>query len=126
LEVVASCDREIINQKLRQQFSKRLKKEFIRIGLPVSSPTQIANEFNTRYPATKVAAQTVRKWLLTDAILTQEKLVGLADWLGVSPQRLRFGTGARKAAKSDETMRDEASTKLGVILIGQEQGRWCP
>lgn len=117
---------EITNQKLRQQFSERLKKEFIRIGLPVSSPTQIANEFNRRYPATKVAAQTVRKWLLADAIPTQEKLVGLADWLGVSPQWLRFGTGARKAAKSGETMRDEASTQLGLILVGQEQGALMP
>jgi PAS domain-containing protein len=31
------------------------------------------------YPAKKVAAQTVRKWLLGDAIPTQAKLVVLAD-----------------------------------------------
>ncbi len=112
---------EMTNEKLRQQFSARLKKEFIRIGLPISSPTQIANEFNERYPATKVAAQTVRKWLLADAIPTQAKLVGLADWLGVSPQWLRFGTGARKATKSSEAADDEVGPHTGVILVGQDQ-----
>lgn len=124
--MVASCGMEMTNEKLRQQFSARLKKEFIRIGLPVSSPTQIATEFNARYPATKVAAQTVRKWLLADAIPTQAKLVGLADWLGVSPQWLRVGTGARKAAKSSETIHDEAGAHTGVILVGQDQGSLVP
>ena len=117
---------ETTNEKLRQQFSERLKKELTRIGMPISSPTQIANEFNERYPATKVAAQTVRKWLLADAIPTQARLVGLADWLGVSPQWLRFGTGARKAAKRSETIHDEAGAHTGVIIVGQDQAALMP
>lgn len=117
---------ETTNEKLRQEFSARLKKELIRIGLPVSSPTQIANEFNGRYPATKVAAQTARKWLMADAIPTQAKLVGLADWLGVSPQWLRFGTGARKASKPSETMHDETGAHTGVILVGPDQAALMP
>ncbi|CAN7698135.1 hypothetical protein LJR289_005625 [Pseudoduganella sp. LjRoot289] len=114
------------NAKLRQQFSERLAKEFIRLGLPVSSPTQIANEFNTRYPAKKVAAQTVRKWLLGDAIPTQAKLVVLADWLGVSPQWLRFGTGGRKVAKSSDATPDEVGFHTGVIVVGQQQALLVP
>ncbi len=117
---------ETTNAKLRQHFSERLKKEFIRFGLPVSSPTQIANEFNTRYPAEKVAAQTVRKWLLADAIPTQSKLVALAEWLGVSPQWLRFGTGGRKAAKPGERTPDEAGFHTGVIVVGQQQAALVP
>jgi transcriptional regulator with XRE-family HTH domain len=125
-KLIAYWSMEMTNEKLRQQFSARLKKEFIRVGLPVSSPTQIANEFNARYPAAKVAAQTVRKWLLADAIPTQAKLVGLADWLGVSPQWLRFGTGVRKAAKSSEAMHDDVGGHMGVILVGQDQAALVP
>jgi transcriptional regulator with XRE-family HTH domain len=92
----------------------------------VSSPTQIANEFNARYPATKVAAQTVRKWLLADAIPTQAKLVALAEWLGVSPQWLRFDTGGRKVAKSSQVTPDEAGFHTGVIVVGQQQAALVP
>lgn len=117
---------ETTNEKLRQQFSERLKKELARIGQPVSSPTQIANEFNERYSSNKIAAQTVRKWLLADAIPTQAKLVALAEWLGVSPQWLRFGTGARKPARLTEPMHDEATAHTGVILVGQDQAALVP
>jgi transcriptional regulator with XRE-family HTH domain len=125
-ESVCSCGMETTNEKLRQQFSERLKKELMRMGVPISSPTHIANEFNGRYPAAKVTAQTVRKWLLADAIPTQARLVGLADWLGVSPQWLRFGTGSRKTAKSDEPMPAEASAHAGVILVGPDQAALMP
>src|SRR5471030_296114 len=117
---------ETTNEKLRQQFSERLKKELARIGQPVSSPTQIANEFNERYPSNKIAAQTVRKWLLADAIPTQAKLVALASWVGVSPQWLRFGTGARKPAKSDEPKHEEVTSNTGVILVGLDQAALVP
>jgi transcriptional regulator with XRE-family HTH domain len=112
---------EMTNEKLRQQFSARLKKEFQRAGLPVSSPTQIAQEFNRRYPATQVTAQTLRKWLLAEAIPTQAKLIALADWLAVSPQWLRFGTGARRTAKANEQAATEVASHSGVIVIGKDQ-----
>lgn len=117
---------ENTNAKLRQQFSDRLKKEFIRVGLPVASPTQIAQEFNSRYPASKVAAQTVRKWLLADAIPTQAKLVSLADWLSVSPQWLRFGTGARKAMGAKGAAPEDAGVHTGVFVVGQHQAALVP
>lgn len=117
---------EATNEKLRQQFSERLKKEFIRVGLPVSSPTQIVNEFNQQYPLNKVTAQTVRKWLLADAIPTQAKLLALADWLGVSPQWLRFGMGARKTSRSSGNTSDEMTSQAGVIVVGQQQAALVP
>lgn len=85
------------NEKLRVQFSERLKREFKRLGLPLTSPTNIAVEFNKRYPGKKVVPQTVRKWLGAEAMPTQEKLLDLAEWFEVSPQWLRFGTGGRVA-----------------------------
>jgi transcriptional regulator with XRE-family HTH domain len=117
---------EATNEQLRQQFSERLKKEFFRVGLPVSSPTQIANEFNRQYPANKVAAQTVRKWLLADAIPTQAKLLALANWLNVSPQWLRFGMGERKALKLSGKAAEEATFQSGVIVVGQQQAELVP
>lgn len=112
---------EMTNEKLRQQFSARLKKEFQRTGLPVSSPTQIAQEFNRRYPATQVTAQSLRKWLLAEAIPTQAKLIALADWLSVSPQWLRFGTGAHREGKGSEQASTETASHRGVIVIGKDQ-----
>lgn len=117
---------ETTNAKLRQQFSERLAKEFVRLGLPVSSPTQIANEFNARYPGKKVTAQTMRKWLLADAIPTQAKLVALAEWFGVSPQWLRFGTGGRKIARLSEPQAEDTGGHAEVIVVGQRQEALVP
>lgn len=107
------------NEKLRVQFSERLKREFKRLGLPLTSPTNIASEFNKRYPAKKVVPQTVRKWLGGEAMPTQEKLLSLAEWLGVSPQWLRFGTGSRVEKRAPETTSDrlgEARPELAVVF----------
>jgi transcriptional regulator with XRE-family HTH domain len=115
------------NEEIRRQFSERLKNEFVRAGLPVASPTKIANEFNRQYPSNKVTAQTLRKWLLADAIPTQAKLLALADWLGVSPQWLRFGKGARKTSKAaSENTSDDVAVQTGVIVISQQHAALVP
>lgn len=111
------------NENLRLEFSERLKKEFTRAGLPTSSPTEIARQFNELYPANKIAAQTVRKWLLADAIPTQAKLISLADWLEVSAEWLRFGTGKRRAAKSSGK---PAESEVGVVVVGKNQAAIVP
>lgn len=114
---------ENTNEKLRQQFSARLTNELIRVGMQVSSPTQVAQEFNARFPANKIAAQTVRKWLLADAIPTQAKLMSLAEWLDVSAEWLRFGTGKRKGAKAVEKA---AENEVGVVVVGKQQAAIVP
>lgn len=114
---------ENTNENLRQQFSERLKKELTRMGLPIASPTQIAQEFNARYPAHKIAPQTLRKWLLADAIPTQAKLMNLADWLAVSAEWLRFGTGKRRAAKNGEQF---PADEVGVVVVGKQQAALVP
>lgn len=114
---------QITNEKLRQQFSERLKKEFIRLGLPIASPTKIAQEFNARFPANKITAQTVRKWLLADAIPTQAKLMNLAEWLEVSAQWLRFGIGKRKAPRAGEK---SSESEIGVVVVGKHQEAIAP
>lgn len=107
------------NEKLRMQFSERLKREFRRLGLPLTSPTNIAGEFNKRYPGKKVVPQTVRKWLGGEAMPTQEKLLSLAEWFEVSPQWLRFGTGTRaekRGSSDDESTADQTRPELAVIF----------
>jgi len=114
---------EAKNEKIRQQFSHRLKSEFKRVGLPISSPTQIANEFNRLYPLQKVATQTVRKWLLADAIPTQARLLAVAEWLNVSPQWLRFGMGARTPSKRNDV---STSTETEVLVRGEQRSDLVP
>ena len=111
------------NENLRLEFSERLKKEFARAGLPISSPTEIARQFSELYPENKIAAQTVRKWLLADAIPTQAKLMSLAEWLEVSAEWLRFGTGKRRAAKVSGK---PAESEVGVVVVGRNQAAIVP
>ena len=87
---------EIANDQQRKAFSLRLARELSRFGLNVSSPTQIAREFNQHFAGNPVTAQTVRKWLQGETMPTQAKLVALSEWLGLSAQWLRFGTGPKE------------------------------
>lgn len=86
------------NEQQRLAFSLRLSEELSQLGLPVSSPTQVARAYSHRFPDQAVTAQTVRKWLLGEAIPVQAKLLALAEWFGVSAQWLRYGTGSRDSA----------------------------
>lgn len=68
-----------------------------------------------------MTAQTLRKWLLAEAIPTQAKLISLVEWLAVSPQWLRFETGTRRVAKANEQAAMEVAAHAGVIVIGKDQ-----
>ena len=59
-------------------------------------PSPVTAEFNARFPGTNVGIHTVRKWLIGETIPTQEKLVVLAEMLGVHPDWLRFGDAAQR------------------------------
>lgn len=80
----------------RDQFSTRLKAVLESAkGLP-PSPTQVAREFNNRFVGKPVTIHAVRKWLMGEAIPTQDKLRALAKWLEVSVEWLRFGGASAK------------------------------
>lgn len=68
-------------------------------------------------------SQTIRKWLPADAIPTQAKLMNLADWLAVSAEWLRFGTGKRRAAKIGEQL---PANEVGVVVVGKQQAALVP
>ncbi len=115
------------NEELRKAFSARIYNEFKRIGLPTDSPTEIARTINRKLPQLSVTAQAVRKWLLGDGFPSQDKLVMLADWLGISAQWLRYGTGERiiQPTKIDNVLGTENSSP-SVMLFGYEYVRLIP
>jgi transcriptional regulator with XRE-family HTH domain len=76
----------------RRNFSNRLQQSLRNADYAPDSPTQLAREFNLRFSGRPISVHAARKWLVGEAIPTQEKLRALADWFGVSAEWLRFGT----------------------------------
>ena len=75
----------------RESFSERLQQALRNANYSPDSPTQLAREFNIRFEGRPITVHAARKWLVGEAIPTQEKLRTLAQWLGVPAEWLRFG-----------------------------------
>lgn len=75
----------------REDFSARLQVALRNASYPPDSPTQLSREFNVRFDGRPITVHAARKWLVGEAIPTQEKLRTLAQWLGVPAEWLRFG-----------------------------------
>lgn len=76
----------------REDFSGRLQQALRNADYSPDSPTQLAREFNVRFAGKPITVHAARKWLVGEAIPTQEKLRILAAWLGVPAEWLRFGS----------------------------------
>ena len=76
----------------REKFSGRLKSALRRARYAPDSPTVLARHFNEIYPGRPITVHAARKWLVAQAIPTQDKLRVLASWLDVPADWLRFGT----------------------------------
>jgi len=99
----------------REAFSERLQQALRNASYSPESPTQLAREFNVRFSGTPITVHSARKWLVGEAIPTQEKLRTLAQWLGVAAEWLRFGGDEDKFSRNlpDVTSRfDSADVKL--------------
>jgi len=75
----------------REGFSERLQQALRNADFSPDSPTQLAREFNIRFEGRPITVHAARKWLVGEAIPTQEKLRTLAQWLCVPAEWLRFG-----------------------------------
>ena len=84
----------------RESFSQRLQQALKNAHYSPDSPTRLAREFNIRFDGRPITVHAARKWLVGEAIPTQEKLRMIAQWLGVPADWLRFG-GAEQAASLD-------------------------
>ena len=76
----------------RLEFSERLQQALLNADYSPSSPTELAREFNLRFPGQSVTVHAARKWLQGESIPTQDKLRTLAGWLNVPADWLRFGS----------------------------------
>jgi hypothetical protein len=99
----------------RESFSTRLQQSLQNANLPSNQPTQLAREFNFRFSGRPITVHAARKWLVGEAIPTQDKLRTLAQWLGVTAEWLRFG-GAEMHSSANvlrsSSSPDSAETKL--------------
>lgn len=86
----------------RESFSQRLQQALKNAHYSPDSPTRLAREFNIRFDGRPITVHAARKWLVGEAIPTQEKLRMIAQWLGVPAEWLRFG-GAGQDAPEGET-----------------------
>jgi transcriptional regulator with XRE-family HTH domain len=86
----------------RASFSQRLQQALRNAHYSPDSPTRLAREFNVRFDGRPVTVHAARKWLVGEAIPTQEKLRMMAKWLGVAAEWLRFG-GPEPAAPAAES-----------------------
>ncbi|HEU4853249.1 MAG TPA: hypothetical protein VFT37_13955 [Telluria sp.] len=75
----------------RESFSERLQLALRNAHYSPDSPTRLAREFNIRFEGRPITVHAARKWLVGEAIPTQEKLRMIAQWLGVPAEWLRFG-----------------------------------
>lgn len=87
----------------RESFSVRLQQALKNAHYSPDSPTRLAREFNIRFNGRPITVHAARKWLVGEAIPTQEKLRMIAQWLGVPAEWLRFG-GADGADSPAEHM----------------------
>ena len=72
------------------EFAKRLLSALESAGIP-AKPAVIEREFNQRYWGKPVTLHAVRYWLRGESIPSHDKLLCIAEWLGVEPQVLRYG-----------------------------------
>jgi transcriptional regulator with XRE-family HTH domain len=86
----------------RESFSERLQQALKNAHYSPDSPTRLAREFNIRFEGRPITVHAARKWLVGEAIPTQEKLRMIAQWLGVPADWLRFG-GAEHASNGADT-----------------------
>jgi len=78
-------------QQEREGFSLRLRQALVSAGIDERSPTLVVREFNRRFAGQPVTVHAARKWMLGEALPSQDKVQALAVWLGVRPEWLRYG-----------------------------------
>jgi transcriptional regulator with XRE-family HTH domain len=85
----------------RESFSERLQQALKNAHYSPDSPTRLAREFNIRFEGRPITVHAARKWLVGEAIPTQEKLRMIAQWLGVPADWLRFGGAEHEGANNE-------------------------
>lgn len=85
--------------KVKAEFAQRLLAALERAGVP-SRPSVIEREFNQRYWGKPITLHAARLWLRGETLPSHDKLLCLAEWLGVEPQTLRYGDAVPEAVRT--------------------------
>lgn len=105
----------------RESFSRRLQQALKNAHYSPDSPTRLAREFNIRFEGRPITVHAARKWLVGEAIPTQEKLRMIAHWLGVPAEWLRFGGTAEAAAHNGDGAVHSRFESADVKLVADLQ-----
>jgi transcriptional regulator with XRE-family HTH domain len=106
----------------RESFSERLQQALKNAHYSPDSPTRLAREFNIRFDGRPITVHAARKWLVGEAIPTQEKLRMIAHWLGVPAEWLRFGgTDSDTAVLGEQSAGTARFESADVKLIADLQ-----
>lgn len=113
-----------LSREERAEFSERLRTALAAAKFHPTSPTQLSRAFNVIYGGKPISVHGARKWLVGEAIPTQEKLRDLAAMLGVSRHWLRFGDMQEGAAAVRERMSPATLGAMATFdeLSGADQG----
>jgi hypothetical protein len=93
-------------------FSSRLQKALKDAGYSAYGPTELAHQFNIRFAGHPISVHAARKWLMGDAIPTQDKIRVLSDWLMVPTEWLRFGGNYTNGDSASPEKIDHTYSKL--------------
>ena len=99
----------------RESFSERLQQALKNAHYSPDSPTRLAREFNIRFEGRPITVHAARKWLVGEAIPTQEKLRMIAQWLGVPADWLRFGGADTPGAQTENASARFESADVKLI-----------
>ena len=107
----------------RMNFSQRLIDTLASSRALSASPTVLAREFNRHFVGRPVTVHAARKWLVGEAIPTQDKLRALANWLSVSVEWLRFGGNSQlgKYAEAGSASPQDNLVRLYLSLPHKER-----
>lgn len=94
----------------QENFSQRLRQAIDQAGWKALGASGLAREFN-QHSEHRITVHAARKWLVGEAIPTQERIQVLAGWLGVSAEWLRFGQAPASAAASSTS---DAEVRLAL------------
>lgn len=91
----------------KRQFADRLRAAMGAAGY-VAKPAVLEREFNLRWYGKPMTLHGVRRWLLGEAVPGQDKIVTLAEWLGIAPHVLRYGVEVEQRIEERNARLDEA------------------
>ena len=107
----------------KSAFTKRLKLALKRSNKKISTPAELALQFNLRHRNDPITAQAAQKWMTGKSKPTSDKTETLAKWLEVSPHWLRYGSPNGEQAipvvRQTKTQPTSALSEVEVGLISQ-------